>query len=93
MLRNDENKNTLNIPEPSAKNVDGNEKKNNMQKSISNNIYNSEWEKNKKNSIKEIYEKKFHRIDTPKKIKLMNQASVLFEDNFYQNTCQGNQKI
>ncbi len=64
-----------------------------MQKSISNNIVNSDWEKNKKNSIKDIYEKKFQRIDTPKKTNLMNQASVLFGDSFYQNNCQGKKKI
>lgn len=89
MLKNDENQNILNLPQPSGKNEEGSEKHTRLQKSISNNIINSDWEKNKKNSIKEVYEKKFHRIDTPKKIQLMNQASVLFDDAFYQNTCQG----
>jgi hypothetical protein len=88
MKKNDENKNTINIPENFSKQVEADEKRS-MHKSITNNVFNSDWEKNKKNTIKEIYEKKFHRIDTPKKIKLMNQASVLFDDAFYQNTFQG----
>lgn len=87
MQKNDENKNTINIPDSTYKNREINEKRN-FNKSHSN-LFNSDWEKKKKNYIKEIYEKKFDKIQTPKKIKLVNQTSVLFDDDFYKNTCQG----
>jgi hypothetical protein len=47
------------------------------------------WEAEKKSHIKEMFDKKFNKIDTPKKNKLISQTSVLFDDTFYLNTCQG----
>lgn len=60
-----------------------------LHKVISTNEFNINWENSKKNEIKEIYDRKFKHIETPKKIKLINQTSVLFPDNFYQESCQG----
>lgn len=68
-------------------------KKSNLKKLKSNEIsaneYNTTWENNKKTEIKEFFDNKFKKSNTPRKIKLINQSSVLFEENFYQNTWNG----
>lgn len=56
---------------------------------ISTNEYNTTWENNKKTEIKEFFDQKFKKSNTPRKIKLISQSSVLFEENFYQNTWNG----
>jgi len=59
-------------------------------KTLSKNEDNKKWENTEKNKIKDLLEKKFENLSPDKKIRFIQNATVLHKnEKFYENTCQG----